>query len=141
MKIAVIGYSCSGKTTLSHQLAQDYPGHRVIHTDEYQEYGFDQAMYAVMKDILANPKDFIVEGIHTYRLLRKGVETGKLDFDCIIHCKTAPDERSHRYATQRQPGKEKYLPAFDKSLDKIFADYLTMCSKRNKTPVIYDYET
>lgn len=139
MRIAVIGYSCSGKTTLTHALAKAYPDFKVIHTDEYQANGFTAAMYAVMDDVLSISGSVIVEGIHTYRLLRKGIETNKLHFDAVIECKVDPDKRLNRYKAERDPSKLPSLPAFDKSLDKIFKDYRSMCEKNSKTPLFINY--
>lgn len=140
MKIAVIGYSCSGKTTLTHELAKAYPDFEVIHTDEYQADGFKAAMYQVLDDVLKFD-NVIVEGCHTYRLLRKGVETNKLHFDAVIECKTDPDKRLNRYKTERDPSKLASLPAFDKSLDKIFKDYISMAQKAGRTPKIITYNS
>lgn len=138
MKIAVIGYSCSGKTTLTHELAKLYPEMKIVHTDEYQADGFHPAMYAVMEDVL-KMDNVIVEGIHTYRLLRKGVETNQLHFDAVIECKTDPEKRMNRYRTERDPAKIQSLASFDKSLDKIFKDYMSMCGERK--PKIITYTT
>lgn len=134
MKIAVLGYSCSGKTTLTHELAKAFPGMNVIHTDEYQANGFVPAMYAVMEDALKCSGDLLVEGVHAYRLLRKGIETNTLHFDLVIECKTDPDKRMNRYKAERDPSKVDSLPAFDKSLDKIYRDYLNMCDKAGRVP-------
>lgn len=141
MKIAVIGYSCSGKTTLTHELAKALPDFEVIHTDEYQADGFKAAMYQVLEDCLKHKGNIIVEGCHTYRLLRKGVETNKLHFDAVIECKTDPDKRLNRYMTERDAAKLATLPALDKSLDKIFKDYLNMAEKAGRKPVIINYNS
>ena len=139
MRIAVIGYSCSGKTTLTHELAKAFPEMRVFHTDEYQATGFSAAMYQIMDDVLAHNGDSIVEGIHTYRLLRKGVETNKLHFDAIIECKTDEEKRINRYTKERDASKLKSLPAFDKSLTKIYADYVRMCEQSGRVPKVITY--
>lgn len=141
MKIAVIGYSCSGKTTLTHELVKAFPQMKVFHTDEYQANGFSPAMYAIMDEVLKCEGDLLVEGVHAYRLLRKGIETNQLHFDAVIECKTDPDKRMNRYKAERDPSKIERLPAFDKSLDKIYRDYLTMCDKAGRKPKIIPYET
>lgn len=141
MKIAVIGYSCSGKTTLTHELAKRLPDFEIIHTDEYQADGFKAAMYQILDDCLKHTGNIIVEGCHAYRLLRKGVETNKLHFDAVIECKTDPDKRTDRYKSERDPAKLETLPAFDKSLDKIFKDYLSMAEKSGRKPKIITYNS
>lgn len=141
MKIAVIGYSCSGKTTLTHELAKAFPDFKIIHTDEYQSTDFAPAMYAVMEDVLKCSGNVLVEGVHAYRLLRKGVETNKLHFDAVIECKTDTDKRLNRYKAERDSHKINHLPAFDKSLDKIYRDYLTMCASAGRSPKIITYTT
>jgi len=140
MRIAVIGYSCSGKTTLTHELARLYPEMKVVHTDEYQANGFTAAMYQIMDDVMTMD-DVIVEGIHTYRLLRKGVETNKLHFDAVIECKTEQEKRILRYTSERDANKLNSLPAFDKSLDKIYSDYKKMSEAVGKVPKIITYTT
>lgn len=141
MKIAIIGYSCSGKTTLSHALARAHPSFKVVHTDEYQDKGFSNAMYAIFEELVNDSSNVIVEGIHTYRLLRKGVETNQLHFDLVIHCIVDPKIRTDRYTNQRDPNKLPSLPAFDKSLDKIFLDYVAMCEHYNCLPTFYSYHS
>lgn len=142
MKIAIIGYSCSGKTTLTHALAKLYPDHSIFHTDEYAAFGFHQAMYACMHDIQnTRTENIIVEGIHSYRLLRKGAELNNLFFDLIIHCRVQHEVRLERYLKERGASTIQAISAFDRSLDKIYNDYTMMCQKLGRIPKVIDYWT
>lgn len=142
MKIAVIGHSCSGKTKLTHELAKMYPDHRIFHTDKYRPADFEESMYAVMDDIArCKTQNIICEGIHTFRLLRKGAELRRLFFDVVIECKTDERTQMSRYMSERDASRWGYIPSFNKSLDKIYADYKRMVEAMDKKPVFVEYHT
>ena len=142
MKIAVIGLSCAGKTTLTHELAVKYPDHQIFHTDEYRPVDFEMAIEPLMNDILAckNP-NIICEGVHTFRLLRKGAELRKLFFDVVIEVKTDPLTQMKRYLTNREASKWDYIPGFNKSLMKIYRDYQSIVASIDRKPVYLEYNT
>ncbi len=142
MKIAVIGYSCTGKTTLTHELAALHPDHKVYHTDEYQSVAsYGEAPHLIHDEILnSKSQDIIVSGVHAYRILRRGAELRSLFFDVVIHCKTPTDVRIDRYRRERKADVERQ-PATERSLDKIFAGYMGLCSGLGKTPHVIEYWT
>ena len=71
--IIIIGSPASGKTTLSLKLLEK--GFKIIHTDDYMQYGFKDSLYKLLEDIQKlNLKNIVIEGILGYRLLRKGIE-------------------------------------------------------------------
>lgn len=142
-KIAILGYSCSGKTTLCHKLAKQFPEYHIYHTDEYQEMtDYNGAPHLVMSDILRDSKrNLIVEGIHVYRILRAGVELNKLFFDLIIVCQADEEERQLRYNTERDPEKLARNLANNKSFDKIYEDYVVMSSLAGHFPRVAHYNS
>jgi broad-specificity NMP kinase len=64
-RIALVGPPKAGKTTMA-ALVTDRP---VFHTDDHPD--FHKGPEATMK-LLANEKRYLVEGIHVWRMLRKG---------------------------------------------------------------------
>jgi GTPase SAR1 family protein len=127
-KIVVIGYSATGKTTLTNVISQIYTEYKIFHTDDYQEYGFEGSLYTMMLDleVCTSPK-ILVEGIQGARLLRKGVQQNSFFADLIIIVEASMATRARRYKEQRlEPDKISNLVGFDKTLDKIFNDYQTI---------------
>jgi uridine kinase len=142
-KVAILGYSCSGKTTLCHKLAKQFPDFHIYHTDEYQGItDYNGAPHAVMSDILRDSKrSIIVEGIHAYRILRAGIESNKLYFDLIIVCHTDEEERQMRYRSERDPEKLDRNLANNKALDKIYRDYESMAEQEGHFPRVAHYNS
>lgn len=140
MKIAVIGYPCSGKTSLSKQLAALYPDHKVIHTDDYKGTDYAEGLSALMDD-MEPYQHFICEGVQAFRVLRKGAELRRLFFDVVIECKTSEGTQMSRYNAERDASKWQYIPAFNKSLDTIFSEYRGMVRAMGKEPVYLEYPT
>lgn len=142
-KVAILGYSCSGKTTLCHKLAKQFSDHHIYHTDEYQGLtDYNGAPHLVMSDILKDSKrNLIVEGIHAYRILRAGIETNKLFFDLIVICTADEQERQARYKAERDPDSLNRNLANNKALDKIYKDYEAMASEAGHFPRVAYYIT
>src|SRR5690348_1898332 len=64
--IVVLGYTCSGKTTLCKTLFNlEPPYYSIIHTDDYIDtYGWGASLYAIMKDVEQyKGMRFVVEGV------------------------------------------------------------------------------
>lgn len=137
----MIGYSCTGKTTLAPELAKMLPDHKLIHTDEYQgAASYGEAPRYILNEIIAGDNEnIIVEGVHAYRLLRAAAESRTLFFDVVIHCQTIPSVRYARYEQQRNPEMLHRQPGIEKSLNKIFNEYIGLCNGLGRTPKIIDY--
>lgn len=70
--ILIIGPPGSGKTLFSKHLQKKYPNHKLIHTDDYNEYGYKDSIHRCLEDLKKDKVEKIVEGVGGYRLLRKG---------------------------------------------------------------------
>ena len=119
--VLIIGCPASGKTWVSAQL--DCSGHRVIHTDKYVVSGYEMGMYAALNDTVGSEIPTIVEGIHGYRMLRKGAEYGNYYPDIVIEMKVSEHRMLSTYRNERNPDKIKYLQQFNASHGKILNDY------------------
>lgn len=153
-QIVIVGYAASGKTTFSEKFAKDYPDHRLIHTDDYIQFGYEPALYKLISDIQQTEGPFIVEGVLGYRLLRKGiqgvskeemkakgiitdVELWKWQPDLVITCECPTETRIKRYL--KRGGDANKLLTFDKNLNTVWYDYKSLLKKEEKQPE-FDFE-
>lgn len=142
MKIAVIGYSCTGKTTLTKELAAKYPDHKIYHCDDVRAEDFNLIYGIVYEQILADgKKDFIVEGTQVASILRKGAENRNLFVDVVINCVSEEGIRMQRYEQQRTPEQAYRQPAVTKGLDTVIADYKNTCAALGISIPIIEYRT
>lgn len=126
--VLIIGHPASGKTTLMETLTTYWTNHIPIRCDDYKDAGYYQALYDILASILTLEKmgyPFLIEGVQGYRLLRKGVETGKFYPDIVIELSTTLDRVEHVYTTQRG-GFKSGLRGFNAIHQKILDDYLGM---------------
>ncbi len=122
--ILIIGHPASGKTSLALLLKQE--NHTVFHSDDYQKHGFKESLYELMKDLERTEGGVIVEGILGYRLLRKGLETGKYFPDVVIEIVVDAQTIEERYRKERDPSKLKGVFSLCKSCEKVLRDYKLM---------------
>ncbi len=137
MKIAVLGYSCSGKTTLAKRLAELYPDHKLIHTDDF-DTEYSKAPSLILDRIKAE-ENVILEGVHAYQVLRAAAESRSLFFDLVVRCGTSPAVRYERYKAERSPEQLYRQPAREKALDSIYNTYIGDCNSLNRTPKVVEY--
>jgi len=128
--VLIIGCPASGKTWLCGQL--DCSGHRVIHTDKYVVSGYEMGMYAALNDAVGSEKPTVAEGVHGYRMLRKGAEYGSYYPDIVIEMKVSEQRMLSTYRNERNPNKIKYLQQFNATHEKILNDYRKMIPDRLK---------
>ena len=126
-KILIIGYPNSGKTTLFETLRKiDMNSDRFyLHTDDFKQYEYREQLYLII-DELNGHKNYLIEGIQGYRLLRKYIQMLKAELrpDLIIVCESesrTPDPKHDRMC---------------KGLDKIWEDY---CDLEKNLPDIVHY--
>lgn len=135
MMICIIGYSCTGKTTLSKELSNKY-GATLFRTDDYIPFGFKESIYYLSKDInqaKIKGERIIVEGVQIGRMLRRGL----ISPDLIIICNANRDTRVKRYIDRGNTFND-FLKrdSFDTTQRKIFNDYLPYNKAR-----IFEYDT
>ena len=109
--VCIFGAAGSGKTYLSNILGSEN-GIKVVHSDDYMNYGYEEALYYMMQDITNISGGFIIEGVQVPRLLRKGHELGNLKADILIICERDWSYIVATYHKERNPDKIKYLMKF-----------------------------
>lgn len=129
--VLIIGCPASGKTWLSKKMAKST--HTVIHTDDYISYGYQMGMYCALDAANMSEKPTIVEGVHGYRMLRKGCEYGSYYPDIVIEMQISNSRMMQTYMRERDETKIKYLKQFNEAHAKILNEYRGMCPK-HKTP-------
>jgi shikimate kinase len=126
--VVIVGPPAAGKTTLSDQLATDYPDYHIYHTDDYISYGFEQSVYKLLEEIRTDGhKKIIIEGIQSARILRKGIEQNSFYADLVIKIEVEPEELYKRYYLR---DKKSYPIATAKGIETVFNNYLSMSSRR-----------
>lgn len=152
--VVIVGYAASGKTTFSEKFAKDYPEHRIFHTDDYIQFGYESALYKLISDIQHTYGHFIVEGVLGYRLLRKGIKGVSMDEmkkygvmqytdmwymhpDLVITCKCPTETRIKRYL--KRGGDANQLLKFDKNMNTIWCDYKSLLENCEHKPE-FDFE-
>jgi len=131
--VVIIGLPAAGKSTVADVVAALLPGHDLYRTDDYIDYGYEQSLYALIKDMAYNdnPRK-IVEGVQGYRFLRKTLERD-IAVDCIVEVQTSPQVRAERYLAR---GKKQLSSGFERNLATVLRDYTNGLAKMAKKPAI-----
>jgi len=119
--ILIIGCPASGKSWLAKKIYK--PTHEIIHTDKFSEDGYHLGMYGALTAYQFAKKKTIIEGIHGYRMLRKGVEYANYLPDIVINLSITEKRMLEVYEKERDVEKVKYLKQFNNSHKKILSDY------------------
>lgn len=128
--VLIIGPPASGKTYISKLLSKS--GHKVIHTDDYLKYGYDQDVLKLLLDLMSFKENTIVEGTLGYRALRKGLEFNEYFPDMVIELRVSEEQMYKIYAKERSPEKIKFLERFIKGNETVLKKYKKM--KNSKSP-------
>lgn len=132
--VVIIGMPAAGKSTVATYIAENVlPKHSLYSTDDYIDYGYEQSLYALMKDMSydSNPKK-IIEGVQGYRFLRKTIER-EIAVDCIVDVQTPEAVRFARYLAR---GKKNVASGFEKNLAKVLKDYTDGLAQMTVKPSI-----
>lgn len=119
--IVVCGFTKTGKVAIAKKLSTDLNRHLLISDD----YGIDE--FELFKDscigIYKQKMPVIIEGVLSFRLLRKGVQEGTFLPDLII--KTNCNEATIRYFYEKDGEVSKINRAlsFNKGLNTIWDEY------------------
>ncbi len=83
-KIAIIGRPRVGKTTLAKQLG-DALGYDVVSTDDFiGKHSFEDAPEKIIEQLLKKDRPYIIEGVQTARMIRKGYRLKTWEPDVVI---------------------------------------------------------
>ncbi len=125
--VLIIGPPASGKTTLALELSKQNWHHTLLHTDNFIKYGYEQALYEIIRHTKANVSNMIIEGVLGYRLLRKGAQLPDVwKPDLVIEMEVTREKQAEIYANERDPAKLKYLKGFAATHAKILNDYFEL---------------
>ena len=94
--------------------------------------GYEIGMYGALNDASYSDMPTIVEGVHGYRMLRKGAEYGNYYPDIVIEMKVSEQRMLSTYRNERNPNKIKHLQQFNATHEKILNDYRKMIPDRLK---------
>lgn len=130
--VLIIGKPAAGKTFLSKLLAKDNPSHKLIHTDDYAQYGYTEGLYVLISELGKIKTPTIIEGVLGYRLLRKGAQTGVYYPDMVIHVNVPDVTMLRTYRKERQDKDISALRGFIRSHTTILNDYFAI--KNPKPP-------
>lgn len=128
--IMIIGFPATGKTWLSDKISKHT--HKLIHTDIFKSFGYEEGMYYALKAALSSEKNTIVEGIFGYRMLRKGAQMKTYFPDIVIEMKISNSKMVKTYLKERDEKKIKHLRQFNDNLNKVLNDYRAICPEEKK---------
>lgn len=137
--ICVAGAPKSGKVKVAKLIHERLPHYTLIKTDDYQHYGFKQAMYKILDDVTGmvyNDMPFIVEGTQVPRLLRKGLETQTFIPDLIIKTDCNEDTLRKCYIEDGEPDKIDGALVFARQMDTMMGNYLNESFSLQKPPKV-----
>lgn len=135
--VVVVGLSGVGKSTLSDQLAKEFPGYKLIHTDEYLKYGnygSEDALRMLQQDLREENGKAMVEGSLCYRLLRSGARDKSFIPDLVIMVLSTSQLRS-----LRRP--DKNYEQMDTMYRTIWREYLSIIKHQERRPRIIEHVT
>lgn len=146
--ILIIGYPASGKSHVCNKLADKCPTHKIIHTDDYMQHGFEQSLYVLLNDVKEDPlsrssasfRPTLIEGILGYRLLRKGVEQDNYYPDIVIELNVTNDQITEVYQKERNADKLKSVMSSCKACQTILIKYLAMDNARKPEWLVIENE-
>lgn len=123
--IVIIGQPASGKTYLSELIKGEEQA--VIHTDGYLKAGqFLEDLNEIFETIdtyKSIGQSILVEGVGGYRLLRKGLETGRFYPKAVIDLSITDFKSEWIYKTERPNKDYKKVQSMIKGNAKVFKDY------------------
>ena len=134
--IVIAGFTKTGKVTIAKKISKELNLPLFISDNYINEKDRTTSLYGLIDSILPYYNrniPFIVEGILTFRLLRKGVQLNNFYPDLIIKTNCNDATISHFYKKDGEESKINRALSFNKGLDKIWDEYANLV---NKNPYI-----
>lgn len=138
--IVVLGYTKTGKLPIAKKISSELNIPLLI-ADNYQN--LDDPLEYFMHDTLAYhsyEKPVVIEGILSFRLLRKAFDKGFVP-DLIIKTECSENTIKHFYEVEGEGHKIPRVIAFNKGLNKIWNDFLEKLDGSPKQPLFIKLTT
>ena len=127
--IVICGYTKSGKVTIANKLASQL-NMMLFKSDDFIDYvDRENSLNMFMNGVIPyynKRTPIIVEGITSFRLLRKGIQTNTFHPDLIIKTKCNESTIKHFYEKDGESSKIVRALAFNRGLDKIWDEYRSL---------------
>jgi|SRR5215216_1043223 len=135
----VLGFVCSGKTTFTeNHTPKEY---KIIHTDDYIEYGHNLSVQQVVEDVWQaindGHKNIVIEGVLGFRLIRRH----SFRFDHIIICEASEPVRIKRYQqrdTRLDEGGRTMVFKMDAQLNSFWDEYIESFHRTTTSIIRHD---
>ena len=144
--VIILGYTKTGKYPIAKKLAEELNRPLFVSDDYGYQDSADKGLYKFMDAIMPlylEETPMIIEGVLCFRLLRKGLQLQNFFADLIIKTECSDDTISYFYKKDGESNKIDRALAFNKGLNTIWEEYLTMIYKNPsiKRPNYIELET
>jgi len=124
--IVILGYTKTGKHTIAKKLAEELNCNLYVSDDYLDRQNPTESLYTLIEafaDDYRAGRQFVVEGVLCFRLLRKGLELGNFFPDVLIKTNCNIETISHFYVKDGEGHKLQRALNFNKGLEKIWDEY------------------
>lgn len=142
--IFVIGYTKTGKVTISKKLAKELNRTLLIADDYIETYGHEDAIIYFQRDIekyYHSNVPFIAEGVLCFRVLRKLINTMGIIPDMIIKTECNNETITHFYNVDGEGHKINRALGFNQGLNKIWEEYKNLVYLSNSKVKVLELNT
>lgn len=134
--IFITGYTKSGKVTIARELSKQLENRTLLISDSYIEnYGHEEALNFLERDLNEyhySSEPIIIEGILTFRLLRRMARNGYYLPDMVIKTECNEQTITHFYKLEEPYKNLNSVFGFNAGLNKIFQETLNIIKQQNK---------
>lgn len=126
--IVILGYTKTGKHTIAKRLAEELQCNLYVSDDYLDRSNPTDSLYTLIEAFASDyraGRQFVVEGVLCFRLLRKGLELRNFFPDLLIKTECNVETISHFYHKDGEGHKLQRALNFNKGLEKIWDEYRT----------------
>lgn len=131
----VLGRAASGKTHVARLLSKKW-GMPLLSTDDFRTGNFEEDLDALFEAIQGRKGGICIEGVLSYRLLRKGQETGLFAPDIVIECEVPEWVQAKVYREQRPDKSMAGVRSLNKGLLTIYNQWFFSMNIENQPTII-----